>query len=90
MDINITCAEIQSTVGFLFVILPLILNYTNNPDCEQSWLSEVSVFLSSNYTITHTHTHTQICFTSLSSQFIGQMQFLRVDEGDGHDRLKLV
>ncbi|RXN38617.1 hypothetical protein ROHU_000968 [Labeo rohita] len=37
MDINITCGEIQSSVGFLYVILPVILNHTNNPDCEQSW-----------------------------------------------------
>ncbi|RXN34879.1 hypothetical protein ROHU_014657 [Labeo rohita] len=41
MDIiNITCAEIQTPVGFLYVILPVIINQTNNPDCEQSWLSE--------------------------------------------------
>ncbi|RXN38614.1 hypothetical protein ROHU_000965 [Labeo rohita] len=41
MDIiNITCGEIQSSVGFLYVILPVILNHTNNPDCEQSWHSE--------------------------------------------------
>ncbi|RXN31862.1 hypothetical protein ROHU_004738 [Labeo rohita] len=38
MDIiNITCGEIQSSVGFLYVILPVLLNHTNNPDCEQSW-----------------------------------------------------
>ncbi|RXN34878.1 hypothetical protein ROHU_014656 [Labeo rohita] len=41
MDIiNITCAEIQTPVGFLYVILPVLINQTNNPDCEQSWLSE--------------------------------------------------
>ncbi|RXN37395.1 hypothetical protein ROHU_002106 [Labeo rohita] len=41
MDIiNITCAEIQTPVGFLYVILPVIINQTNNPDCEQSWFSE--------------------------------------------------
>ncbi|RXN38615.1 hypothetical protein ROHU_000966 [Labeo rohita] len=41
MDIiNITCGEIQSSVGFLYVILPVLLNHTNNPDCDQSWLSE--------------------------------------------------
>ncbi len=59
-----SCAEIQTPAGFLYVILPVILNQADNPDCDQSWLSEVSVFLSSNYTIilslshTHTHTHT--------------------------------
>ncbi|RXN35891.1 hypothetical protein ROHU_003433 [Labeo rohita] len=38
MDIiNITCAEIQTPVGFLYVILPVLINQTNNPDCEQSW-----------------------------------------------------
>lgn len=41
MDIiNVTCGEIQTPAGFVYVILPLILNHTNNPDCEQSWLSE--------------------------------------------------
>lgn len=38
MDIiNVTCSEIQTPAGFLFVILPILLNYTKNPDCEQSW-----------------------------------------------------
>ncbi|KAK2917120.1 hypothetical protein Q8A67_001494 [Cirrhinus molitorella] len=37
MGINITCAEIQSNVGFVYVVLPVIMNNTNNPDCEQSW-----------------------------------------------------
>lgn len=32
-----TCAEIQTPVGFVFVILSVIMNQTNNPDCEQSW-----------------------------------------------------
>ncbi|KAL1279281.1 hypothetical protein QQF64_025954 [Cirrhinus molitorella] len=32
--------EIQTAVGFVYVILPVILNQTNNPDCEQSWFSE--------------------------------------------------
>ncbi len=50
--INVTCSEIQTPAGFLYVILSVLLNHINNPDCEQSWLSEVSVFLSSNYTIT--------------------------------------
>ncbi|KAF4116576.1 hypothetical protein G5714_004065 [Onychostoma macrolepis] len=41
MDIiNVSCAEIQTSAGFLYVILPVLLNHTNNPDCEQSWLSE--------------------------------------------------
>ncbi|XP_048041952.1 uncharacterized protein LOC125265634 isoform X2 [Megalobrama amblycephala] len=42
MDIiNMTCGEIQSSVGFVFVILPVILNQTlNDPDCEQSWYTE--------------------------------------------------
>ncbi|RXN35065.1 GTPase IMAP family member 8-like protein [Labeo rohita] len=40
MDINITRGEIQTGVGILCVILPVLLNHTNNPDCEQSWLSE--------------------------------------------------
>ncbi|KAI2646370.1 ATP synthase gamma chain [Labeo rohita] len=41
MDIiNITCGEIQTPVGFLYVILPVLLNHTNNPNCEQSWHSE--------------------------------------------------
>ncbi|KTF72904.1 hypothetical protein cypCar_00046313 [Cyprinus carpio] len=38
---NITCAEIQTPVGFLYVILPVILNQTLNPDCEQGWYSEL-------------------------------------------------
>ncbi|XP_048015516.1 uncharacterized protein LOC125247987 isoform X3 [Megalobrama amblycephala] len=39
--INMTCGEIQSSVGFVFVILPVILNQTlNDPDCEQSWYTE--------------------------------------------------
>ncbi|RXN32342.1 hypothetical protein ROHU_016242 [Labeo rohita] len=38
--VNITCAEIQTPVGFLYLILPLVLNHTNNPDCEQGWFSE--------------------------------------------------
>ncbi|KAF4116558.1 hypothetical protein G5714_004047 [Onychostoma macrolepis] len=41
MDIiNVSCAEIQTSAGFLYVILPVLLNQTNSPDCEQSWLSE--------------------------------------------------
>ncbi|KAK9978913.1 hypothetical protein ABG768_020649 [Culter alburnus] len=42
MDIiNMTCGQIQSSVGFVFVILPVILNQTlNDPDCEQSWYTE--------------------------------------------------
>ncbi|KAL1279570.1 hypothetical protein QQF64_026243 [Cirrhinus molitorella] len=39
MYINITCAEIQTPVGFLYVVLPVIMNHTSNPDCEQSWFS---------------------------------------------------
>ncbi|KAF4116559.1 hypothetical protein G5714_004048 [Onychostoma macrolepis] len=35
--INVTCAEIQTPAGFVYVILPVLLNHTNNPDCEQSW-----------------------------------------------------
>ncbi|RXN34875.1 hypothetical protein ROHU_014653 [Labeo rohita] len=35
--VNVTCGEIQTPVGFLYVILPAILNHTNNPDCDQSW-----------------------------------------------------
>ncbi|KAK9978879.1 hypothetical protein ABG768_020617 [Culter alburnus] len=42
MDIiNMTCGEIQSSVGFVYMILPVILNQTlNDPDCEQSWYTE--------------------------------------------------
>ncbi|RXN32339.1 hypothetical protein ROHU_003879 [Labeo rohita] len=41
MDIiNITCGEIQTPVGFLYVILPVLINQTNNPDCKQSGLSQ--------------------------------------------------
>ncbi|XP_051741936.1 uncharacterized protein LOC127508206 [Ctenopharyngodon idella] len=42
MDIiNMTCAEIQTAVGFVYKILPVILNHTiNDPDCEQSWYTE--------------------------------------------------
>ncbi|RXN16544.1 hypothetical protein ROHU_008309 [Labeo rohita] len=56
MDIiNITCAEIQTPVGFLYVILPVLLNHTNNPDCEQSWylqphFSHVTAFRVRNQT----------------------------------------
>ncbi|KAK2917119.1 hypothetical protein Q8A67_001493 [Cirrhinus molitorella] len=39
-NISVSCAEIQTVVGFVYVILPVILNHTNNPDCEQSWFSE--------------------------------------------------
>ncbi|XP_050960813.1 uncharacterized protein LOC127162064 isoform X2 [Labeo rohita] len=38
MDIiNVLCAEIQTPVGFLYVILPVILNQSLSVDCEQSW-----------------------------------------------------
>ncbi|KAF4116557.1 hypothetical protein G5714_004046 [Onychostoma macrolepis] len=41
MDIiNVSCAEIQTPAGFVYVILPVLLNHTNNPDCEQSWYSQ--------------------------------------------------
>ncbi len=72
MDIiNVSCAEIQTPAGFLYVILPVILNQADNPDCDQSWLSEVSVFsvlklyhysLSVTHTHTHTHTHDPLLF----------------------------
>ncbi|KAK2917117.1 hypothetical protein Q8A67_001491 [Cirrhinus molitorella] len=39
-NISVSCAEIQTAVGFVYLILPVILNQTNNPDCEQSWFSE--------------------------------------------------
>ncbi|XP_048015208.1 uncharacterized protein LOC125247771 [Megalobrama amblycephala] len=40
-NISVSCAEIQTAVGFVFVILPVILNQTlNDPDCEQSWYTE--------------------------------------------------
>ncbi|KAF4116553.1 uncharacterized protein LOC131536113 isoform X2 [Onychostoma macrolepis] len=38
--INVSCAEIESAVGFLFMIQSVILNQTLNADCEQSWYSE--------------------------------------------------
>ncbi|RXN25300.1 hypothetical protein ROHU_021573 [Labeo rohita] len=38
--INVTCAEIQSAVGFLYVIQSVVLNQTLNADCEQSWCSQ--------------------------------------------------
>ncbi|RXN17067.1 hypothetical protein ROHU_008154 [Labeo rohita] len=38
--INVTCAEIQSAVGFLYVIQSVVLNQTLNADCEQSWYSQ--------------------------------------------------
>ncbi|XP_048062093.1 uncharacterized protein LOC125277639 [Megalobrama amblycephala] len=45
-NISVTCAEIQSSVGFVFVILPVILNQTlNDPDCEQSWYTEDGLLL---------------------------------------------
>ncbi|XP_016385450.1 uncharacterized protein LOC107721798 [Sinocyclocheilus rhinocerous] len=41
MDIiNVTCGEIQTSVGFLYVIQSVILNQTLSGDCEQSWYSE--------------------------------------------------
>ncbi|KAK2917164.1 hypothetical protein Q8A67_001538 [Cirrhinus molitorella] len=40
MDKSVTCAEIQTPLGFLYVVLPVIMNHTNNPDCEQSWYLE--------------------------------------------------
>ncbi|XP_077078580.1 uncharacterized protein LOC143731507 isoform X2 [Siphateles boraxobius] len=41
MDIiNVTCGEIESAGGFVYVILPVILNHTLNGDCEQSWYTE--------------------------------------------------
>ncbi|XP_067218409.1 uncharacterized protein [Chanodichthys erythropterus] len=40
-NISVSCGEIESAVGFVFVILPVILNQTlNDPDCEQSWYTE--------------------------------------------------
>ncbi|KAL1250670.1 hypothetical protein QQF64_018466 [Cirrhinus molitorella] len=39
-DINVTCAEIQSAVGFLYVIQSFILNQSLSADCEQSWYSQ--------------------------------------------------
>ncbi|KTF93306.1 hypothetical protein cypCar_00035848 [Cyprinus carpio] len=38
MDIiNVSCSEIQTPVGFVYVILSVIMNHINNPDCDQSW-----------------------------------------------------
>ncbi|KAL1279283.1 hypothetical protein QQF64_025956 [Cirrhinus molitorella] len=38
-NITVSCAEIYAAVGFQYVILSLILNQTDNPDCDQSWYS---------------------------------------------------
>ncbi|XP_048036127.1 uncharacterized protein LOC125261616 [Megalobrama amblycephala] len=39
--INMTCGEINSSVGFVLVILSVILNQTLiDSDCEQSWYTE--------------------------------------------------
>ncbi|KAK2907324.1 hypothetical protein Q8A67_006309 [Cirrhinus molitorella] len=37
---NVTCAEIQSAVGFLYVIHSVILNQSLSADCEQGWYSQ--------------------------------------------------
>ncbi|XDV11296.1 hypothetical protein PO909_000267 [Leuciscus waleckii] len=39
-NISVCCGEIESAVGFVYVILHVILNHTLNEDCEQSWYSE--------------------------------------------------
>ncbi|XP_051745501.1 uncharacterized protein LOC127510041 isoform X7 [Ctenopharyngodon idella] len=40
-NISVSCGQIQSSVGFVYVILPVILNQTlSDPDCEQSWYTE--------------------------------------------------
>ncbi len=49
--INMSCAEIESAVGFLYVIQSVIMNQTLSVGCEQSWYTQVSVFLS----IIHSH-----------------------------------
>ncbi|XP_042577215.1 uncharacterized protein LOC109070911 [Cyprinus carpio] len=36
-NITVSCAEIQTPVGFVYVILSVIMNHINNPDCDQSW-----------------------------------------------------
>lgn len=57
--VNITCEVIQTAVGFVYVILPVILNQTRKRDCEQSWYSEVCVpvLKLQHYTHSLTHTH---------------------------------
>ncbi|KAF4115045.1 hypothetical protein G5714_002534 [Onychostoma macrolepis] len=39
-NITVSCGEIESAVGFVYVILSVILKKANNPDCDQSWYSE--------------------------------------------------
>ncbi|XP_058624832.1 uncharacterized protein LOC131536112 isoform X1 [Onychostoma macrolepis] len=36
-NITVSCAEINTPAGFVYVILPVLLNQTDNPDCDQSW-----------------------------------------------------
>ncbi|XP_043085346.1 uncharacterized protein LOC122331907 [Puntigrus tetrazona] len=38
--VSVSCSEVQTPAGFLYLILPVLLNHTNNPDCEQSWKTE--------------------------------------------------
>ncbi|KAK9978794.1 hypothetical protein ABG768_020533 [Culter alburnus] len=34
------CGEMQTSLGFLYVVSSVVFNQTLNPDCEQSWYSE--------------------------------------------------
>ncbi|XP_051745513.1 uncharacterized protein LOC127510045 [Ctenopharyngodon idella] len=39
-NITVTCGDIQTSLGFLYVVSSVVFNQTLNPDCEQSWYSE--------------------------------------------------
>ncbi|KAF4116551.1 hypothetical protein G5714_004040 [Onychostoma macrolepis] len=39
-NITVSCSEINTPAGFVYVILPVLLNQTDNPDCDQSWYSQ--------------------------------------------------
>lgn len=40
-DISVVCSEIQTSVGFVYVLLTSVFNLTLDSDCEQSWLTKV-------------------------------------------------
>lgn len=39
-NVTVSCAEIQTPVGFVYVILSVLLNHTDDPDCEHWWYSQ--------------------------------------------------
>ncbi|XP_051988759.1 uncharacterized protein LOC127648220 [Xyrauchen texanus] len=44
-NINVTCGQIETAVGFVYMVSSVILNQTQNPDCDQSWYSQDGVVI---------------------------------------------